>query len=208
MRHYLDQSTGYPLASETSEKWRSITTSQLYSQMMSRDTEASSGVPKEKDKMTRKVTSAICDSLFGDRDRTDRHLNRIIESAWEVAAMFAQQRCRLQLWTVHDDDKKSRNSINLLQQHQDDWPSVALEDVKNPTVGPEILFTASPALLKWGNGYGQDLEKSLFIVKSRVCSGNEETVNPVYLDSGQQEYPGYSGHQGYEGYSGYNRYGG
>lgn len=92
----------------------------------------------------------------------DDHLRRMVEIRWEVAATLAQQRCRLDLWTSHYHG--SSNSV-------EGWPVDAFEDLDNRPVGHHsFTLTVSPALLKWGNGYGQDLGKCLFIIKSRGLS--------------------------------------
>ena len=151
-------STELPAASETSEKWRSITTRHLYEQM----SQEGSGGRKERTimKVTDELRSQFID-LTTDH-RLDGHLRRMVETGWEVAATLAQQRCRLDLWTSYPHG--SRNSV-------EGWPVDAFEDLDNRPVGPHsFIFTVAPALLKWGNGYGQDLEKCLFIVKSRGLS--------------------------------------
>lgn len=147
-------STELPAASETSEKWRSITTRHLYEQM-------SQG---RKERTIVKITKALHSKFkrLTTDNRLDDDLRRMVEIGWEVAATLAQQRCRLDLWTSHP--RGTSNSV-------DGWPVDAFEDLDNKPVRPHsFIFTVSPALLKWGNGYGQDLEKCLFIIKSRGLS--------------------------------------
>ncbi|KIX07782.1 uncharacterized protein Z518_02436 [Rhinocladiella mackenziei CBS 650.93] len=67
-----------PSPTEMSEKWRSITTHQLCTQMAEDDF----GMKKE---------HRIRD---GDPNTLDNYLQRIVEKGWEVATLFARQRCR------------------------------------------------------------------------------------------------------------------
>jgi hypothetical protein len=87
----------------------------------------------------------------------------MVEVGWEVATNFAQQRCRLELWTQQPHANNTATDEGRVD---------VLGRLDNRT---NFIFTVSPALLKWGNGYGQDLEQSLVIVKSKVVLGKKKT---------------------------------
>jgi hypothetical protein len=118
---------------------------------------------RERGKEIERVTESICnrfwhlDKGFYNLLSQDNQLKRMVETGWEVAAIFAQQRCRLSLVFPHNAD-----SI------EDEWVDV-VEELENRS---HFIFSVSPALFKLGNGYGQDFEDSLYIIKSKVVSGD------------------------------------
>jgi hypothetical protein len=152
-------STELPAATETSEKWRSITACHLYEQMTQEYHH------RERKALVKRVAKSIRESLAPSAtdnsldkllSKEEPQLQKVVETGWEVAATFAQQRCRLELWTAQAYDNVESRRVDVRGK---------LED------RPNFIFTVSPALLKWGSGYGKDLEQSIVIVKSKVLLG-------------------------------------
>jgi hypothetical protein len=140
-----------------SEKWKSITTRHLYEQM-------TNGSEWKKREVITRATKSIC-ARFLPLDKSlhkllsrDDQLQQVVEMGWEAAATFAQQRCRLNLQPPANDIKKVES-----------WWMDVVEELE---YRPNFIFSVSPALIKWGNGYGQGMANSLVIVKSKVVSGN------------------------------------
>jgi hypothetical protein len=121
------------------------------------------GSEGNKEEVIKRVTQSIRDK-FWPLDKSfhkllsrDDQLQKVVEMGWEAAATFSQQRCRLHLTKPHDD-------VNIVES----WWMDVVDEVEHQ---PNFIFGVSPALVKWGNGYGQDMGNSLVIVKSKVVSG-------------------------------------
>lgn len=82
---------------------------------------------------------------------------KLVAKGWDVATTFAQQRCHLRLTFPEDVLSIDDESVEVVEEVSH-WPA--------------FVFSVSPALLKLGNGYGQDFEDHLCLVKAKVIRSN------------------------------------
>jgi hypothetical protein len=148
-----DGPDGTPRASEGSERWKSITAKHLLEKT----------TPSQRERRIKRINQMILDRfeslappLHGALSKGGQ-LKKLVAKGWVVATTFAQLRCNLRLTCPQ--------VANLVDDEMED-----VVDQVNHWSG--FVFCVSPALLKLGNGYGQDFEDRLCIVKAKTIRNN------------------------------------
>jgi hypothetical protein len=149
----LEGMDGLPRASEASERWKSITAKHLVEKT----------TQQEKEQQIKRINQVITDrfqysapALHGVLLK-DRQLKKLVAKGWDVATTFAQQRCHLRLTFPEDAILVEDELVDVVEEVSHWQP---------------FVFSVSPSLLKFGNGYGQDFDDRLCIVKAKIIGRN------------------------------------
>lgn len=149
----LEGMDGLPRASEASERWKSITAKHLVEKT----------TQQEKEQQIKRINQVITDrfqysapALHGVLLK-DRQFKKLVAKGWDVATTFAQQRCHLRLTFPEDAILVEDELVDVVEEVSHWRP---------------FVFSVSPSLLKFGNGYGQDFDDRLCIVKAKIIGRN------------------------------------
>lgn len=131
--------------SEASERWRSITATEMF-----RISNRSRRIAE----VTKALLSGIAslDSQILKNLTNGDQLLKLIGRAWDLAALFSQQRCRLCF-----------PQANTIENLTSDWAEV-VEEVQ---CTEDAAFSISPALFKRGTSHGQNLDTWLCLVNAK-----------------------------------------
>jgi hypothetical protein len=153
----LEGLDGLPRASEESERWKSITAKHLVEKT----------TQHEKEQQVKRINQVILDrfqhsaqysapALHGVLSK-DRQFRKLVAKGWDVATTFAQQRCHLRLTFPKDAILVEDELVDVVEEVSHWRP---------------FVFSVSPSLLKFGNGYGQGFDDRLCIVKAKIIRRN------------------------------------
>ncbi|KAH7336642.1 hypothetical protein BKA65DRAFT_596594 [Rhexocercosporidium sp. MPI-PUGE-AT-0058] len=138
-----------PRPTESSERWRSITAKEMLDKI----------TPIKKGERVKEITDSILSRfIYTDYElhtilAKGDQLERLVRKGWDAAAIFAQQRSRVQLTTP-----------DTFEHLEGDWVDVFQE----VHYTERAAFAVSPSLVKYGTGYGQNFDAWLCIVKAKA----------------------------------------
>ncbi|KAH7380826.1 hypothetical protein BKA64DRAFT_647664 [Cadophora sp. MPI-SDFR-AT-0126] len=143
---FSDDSITMPRPTEASERWRSITASAMFSK-------ANSTERIEEATQSLSSKSAFLDSQLQMNLMKGDQLKKLFEKAWDAAALFSQQRCRLSLSAPATTGHLTSPWVEVVEE---------VQHTEND------IFGISPMLLKNGTGHGQSFDTWLCLVKSKA----------------------------------------
>ncbi|KAI0191983.1 hypothetical protein EV127DRAFT_492122 [Xylaria flabelliformis] len=110
-----------------------------------------------KDRLHSVVTQFVPKKILSNEEHKEiirRSVERIVDQAIEIAVIFNRSRCYYRIGRVIH-----RERFNPVQMEYDEGCNA-----------PQVDLMISPKLIKVGNSKGEDYDKRLLLVKSRVCT--------------------------------------